>query len=260
VTATGAGVSHRVVTGGASWWATPDPQRPPAGRLDPGLAVLVLEETTGWAHVRCENGFECWVDAGVLVPDAPTMPTPARPGATLAEPAAATDPEQVAAPSAVDATEARLVESPTRRAGPGRAATVSVWLSIAGAAIAIVGSFLAWFSQGGSDLTAWDIRLVALFTHEPTDLALKAGPVLLLAALSLAALVLRRPLPAWGALLLAAVPLVIGAAGVSFYLDLPGSSTSLGIGVIVTLAGAFVMLAGLLVSPRMLPRPLIRIA
>ena len=109
-------------------------------------------------------------------------------------------------------------------------------------------------------MTAWDIRVVALFTRGPTDVSVEVGPVLLLVALSLVALVLRRPLPAWAALALAGVPLVLGAAGVFFYLDLPGSSADLGIGLLATLAGAFVMLAGVALSPRMLPSPLVRIA
>jgi hypothetical protein len=157
----------------------------------------------------------------------------------------------------VDASQlvAGPAPDPTRRA-----TRVSIALSIAGAAIAIIGSFLPWFTTGGADVSAWDIRVVALFTKEPTDLAVDAGPIILLTALVLVMLVLRRPLPAWAALALAAVPLVVGIAGLSFFRDLPGSGADLGIGVIVTLAGGFVMLAGAALSPRMLPRPLIRLA
>jgi hypothetical protein len=146
-----------------------------------------------------------------------------------------------------------------RAASMGKAARISITLSIVGAALAIVGSFLPWYSAGGADVTAWDLRAVALITREPTDVSLEAGPILLLVALTLVALVLRRPLPAWAALLLAGVPLVLGAAGLLFYLDLPGASADLGIGLIATLLGAVVMLAGLALSPRMLPRPLIRL-
>ena len=125
---------------------------------------------------------------------------------------------------------------------------------------ATIGSFLPWLTGGGADVTAWDIRVIALFTKEPTDLAIDAGPIILLTALALHALVLRRPLPAWAAVALGGIPLVLGIAGLSFYGDLPGSSADLGIGIIVTLAGGVVMLAGTAISPRMLPRPLIRLA
>lgn len=140
-----------------------------------------------------------------------------------------------------------------------RAARVSIAVSIAGAALAIVGSFLPWFAGGGADVNAWDIRVLALFTHKPTDVAIDAGPIILLTALTMLALVLRRPLPAWAALALAGVPLVLGVAGLFFFFDLPAGSTDLGIGLYATLAGAAVMLAGVSMSPRMLPRPLIRL-
>jgi hypothetical protein len=215
-----------VPAGGIDWWSEPDPEREPDGTLDAFLAVEVPEETTGWAHVRASNGWEGWVDANLLV--------------------------------AGEATEAVRAASPGPRMGKG--ARISIGLSIAGAALAIVGGFLPWYSAGGADVTAWDIRLIALLTKEPTDVSLEVGPVLLLAALSVIALVLRRPLPAWAAIALAGVPLVLGAAGLFFYLDLPGSSADLGIGVLATLAGALVMLAGVALSPRMVPRPLIRLA
>jgi hypothetical protein len=218
--------THHVPPGGIDWWSDPDPEREPDGTLDPFLAVEVPEETTGWAHVRASNGWEGWVDASLLV--------------------------------AGDATETLASASPRPRVGKG--ARISIALSIAGAVIAIVGGFLPWYSAGGADVTAWDIRLVALLTKEPTDMSLEVGPVLLLAALSLVALVLRRPLPAWAAIALAGVPLVLGVAGLLFYLDLPGSSADLGIGVIATLIGAVVMLAGVALSPRMVPRPLVRFA
>ena len=40
----------------------------PAAQLAPGLPVEVIDESDGWAAVRCENGWECWVDADLLVP------------------------------------------------------------------------------------------------------------------------------------------------------------------------------------------------
>jgi hypothetical protein len=243
--------TRRVPDGGMPWWAEPDPERDAQGDLDARLPVQVLEETTGWAHVRCENDFECWVDAALLVEAEATE---------TAEETKETDTRPAEEPAEVEATDTAAFATPTTATDPmGKAARISIGLSIAGAVLAIVGGFLPWYSAGGADATAWDIRVVALFTKEPTNLSLEVGPLLLLAALSLLALALRRPLPAWASLALAGVPLVLGLAGLAFYSDLPGSSTSLGIGVIVTLAGAFVMLAGVALSPRMLPRPLIRL-
>ncbi|HEY8217148.1 MAG TPA: SH3 domain-containing protein [Acidimicrobiia bacterium] len=209
--------THHVPEGGMDWWSDPDPSQEPAGSMEANVPVAVLEDTTGWARVQASNGWEGWVDAGLLERGA--------------------------------ASRARME----------KAARISIGLSLVGAALVIVGGFLPWYSAGGADASAWDIRLVALLTHEPTDVSLDAGPILLITALSALALLLRRPLPAWAALALAGVPLLLGVAGLTFYLDLPGSGTDLGIGVIATLAGAVVMLAGLVVSPRMVPRPLVRI-
>jgi hypothetical protein len=256
--------SRRVPDAGLSWWSEPDPERDADGTLDARLPVQVLEETTGWAHVRCENEFECWVDAALLVETAPAeAPTEVEEAPTAVDEA----PTDVDEATEVQDAPTEVQEAPVEaevRAAPlatpmGKDARISIGLSIAGAVIAMVGGFLPWYSTGGADVTAWDIRLVALFTKEPTDLSLEVGPVLLITALSALALLLRRPLPAWAALALAGVPLVLGIAGFAFYSDLPGSAADLGLGVIVTIVGGVVMLAGLLVSPRMLPRPLIRL-
>lgn len=60
--------THEVPEGGIVTWAVPDPAAPPDGRVDAGLPLEVLEETTGWARVRCSNGWETWVAAALLVP------------------------------------------------------------------------------------------------------------------------------------------------------------------------------------------------
>jgi hypothetical protein len=58
--------SHRVPTGGMSAWERPDPQLAPVAELDEGLEVQLLEETTGWGHILCSNGWQAWVDARYL--------------------------------------------------------------------------------------------------------------------------------------------------------------------------------------------------
>jgi len=58
--------THRVPPTGLPAWTVPDAQLPPATVLDPWLDVQVLEWAHGWAHVRCANTWECWVDGRLL--------------------------------------------------------------------------------------------------------------------------------------------------------------------------------------------------
>jgi hypothetical protein len=61
--------THVVCDDGQPAWDAPDPGRQPVTRLDPLLDVQVTEQRAdGWAHVRCENGWEAWVDGALLVP------------------------------------------------------------------------------------------------------------------------------------------------------------------------------------------------
>ena len=59
--------THAAPPGGMQTWSTPDPAAAPDNQLGGGLPVQLLEETVGWGHVRCSNGWECWVDARLLV-------------------------------------------------------------------------------------------------------------------------------------------------------------------------------------------------
>ena len=235
--------THRVPDGGMPSWSTPDPAQAADGSLEGTLPVQVLEETTGWAHVRCSNGWECWVDAGRLVATDAASSTAPVPG-----PPPVPAPAQAAAPAAAGA------------AGPNVRSVPSVWLSIMGAALAIVGGFLPWYSAGGIDVNAWDIRILTLFTREESDLAVLTGVLLLIAALSVLPLLTGRLLPGWASMALAGVPTIIGVAGLTFYYDLPDPRPDLGIGLFMTLVGAVVMAGGAAVSPRLLPRPLIRLS
>ncbi len=62
--------THRVPAGGVAAWEHPDPQAQPVARLDEGLDVQVTREALGWAHIRCSNGWEAWVDGRRLIPGA----------------------------------------------------------------------------------------------------------------------------------------------------------------------------------------------
>lgn len=74
--------SHVAPSAGLLAWDVPDPSRTAAHRLDPNLPVQLLEETTGWARVRCSNGWQTWVDATQLVA-IPFRPTHAIPNGGL---------------------------------------------------------------------------------------------------------------------------------------------------------------------------------
>jgi hypothetical protein len=64
-------LTFRTPRGGANAWTDADPAAPAAPRLDAGLEVMVIERREGgWAKVRCDNGWETWVDERVLLPPA----------------------------------------------------------------------------------------------------------------------------------------------------------------------------------------------
>jgi hypothetical protein len=103
--------THVVPTEGLPAWAGPDGSAAPAANLDPGLDVMVLEEQGAWAHIRCSNGWEAWVDVRRLVvsPPAPvTAPNPAPP------PPAATPPP----PSQTVPTPAATPPPPPQQTAP----------------------------------------------------------------------------------------------------------------------------------------------
>jgi hypothetical protein len=75
--------THAVPNEGLPAWAGPDGSGPPAANLDPGLDVMVFESRGQWAHIRCSNGWEAWVDARRLIVSAPARaaaPAPPPPG------------------------------------------------------------------------------------------------------------------------------------------------------------------------------------
>ncbi|HMQ25140.1 MAG TPA: hypothetical protein PKA98_04065, partial [Acidimicrobiales bacterium] len=60
--------THRVPWTGLHAWDAPDVRLRIAAVLDPDLDVAVLGWHGDWAHVRCSNGWEAWVDGRLLVP------------------------------------------------------------------------------------------------------------------------------------------------------------------------------------------------
>jgi hypothetical protein len=81
--------THVVPTEGLPAWGGPDGSAAPAANLDPGLDVMVLGEQGAWAHIRCSNGWEAWVDVRRLVVSPPAPATAANPAPP---PTAATPP------------------------------------------------------------------------------------------------------------------------------------------------------------------------
>jgi hypothetical protein len=59
--------THAVPPTGLPAWPVPDGTGPPAAALDPGLDVEVFERRADWAHIRCSNGWEAWIDGRDLV-------------------------------------------------------------------------------------------------------------------------------------------------------------------------------------------------
>lgn len=284
---TGFAPTHAVPAAGISTWTIPDPAAAPDGRLDAGLPVEVLEETTGWAHVRCSNAWETWVDAALLVP-VPAEGDFAPTHRVGAQPLDARDrPDHAQALSGrldpglhvavvnhwgdwvhvrcsngweawVDGRQLVPVGAPTgpvtpvsslppvtdRLAAP--ASPLELYLPIGGAALALLGSFLPWFSAGGASVSAWDIQFVGLFTHEASDVRVYTGPVLLLLLLAGLPFLTRRPLPWWSVAALGGLAVLCAVLAIA----LPDPKPDPAYGLFLTLLGGLVMIAAALLRLR----------
>ena len=210
--------ARTVPPGGVAAWSVPDPTAAPVARLDPGLRVHVLEQRhEGWAHVRCSNGWSAWVDGRSLLAD--------RPKAAAGNPL-----EALVSPVAI---------------GP---------VSFVGAAVAILGGFLPWFSVGSFDVSAWDISIVALLRGSGTSDGLKAGAVLLLVALIGLPLLTHRPLPGVAVLALGGV-----ANNIALLAWLQNRRAEIdadvGIGLLLTFAGGSAIFVDFLMTTRRGTKP-----
>jgi hypothetical protein len=211
--------THVVSAEGAAFWSEPDPNRAAEGRLDPHLPVQLLTETTGWAQVRCSNGWETWIDSRYLaVPAAPA------PYATPVPPAYS----QRAAPDAL-----------------------AIGAPLVGAALAVLGGFLPWISGAGEDISAWDIPVKSLFDTQNVDQGLDTGPILLVLLVTVVPLFTRRSLPQALIGVLAGLTVLIALLGFRLFNDVAdfGPGIDLGFGLVLTMAGGLVLVIGAVRRP-----------
>jgi hypothetical protein len=138
--------THVAPTEGLPAWTEPDGSRAPAANLDPGLDVMLLERRGEWAHVRCSNGWEAWVDGRRLVESAPTQTAP-----TVTTPPP--PPAQPGPPSAAWGTPAAAPAAAPRATG-GFSIGPGQIVALIGGLLFLIASWLPWirfeFSGGGS--------------------------------------------------------------------------------------------------------------
>jgi SH3-like domain-containing protein len=215
---------------GMTTWVTPSPTSPKAERLDAALPVAVTEWQGDWAHVACSNGWSTWVDGRLLQPYAAAQSwagqsTDGTPGTIVRHgPAAAL----------------RLLVMPRRVPADGSALVAIGPFAAAGAALAIVGSFLPLLSVLGFGVSAWQLPAAFLFSDAPAPSGFSLGILLLITALVALPLLLRHPLPPL-ALLAIAAPAT--NTGVHILLRKLASSDypDIGIGGVLILIGGFLI-------------------
>jgi hypothetical protein len=160
--------THVVPTEGLPAWAGPDGSAAPAADLDPGLDVMLLEQRAEWAHVRCSNGWEAWVDARRLVASAPapaTAPTPAPPPPAATPPpppqTAPTPttpppptPTETGPPSAAWGTPGAAVPAGVPRPSPGFQIGAGPIVALVGGLLYFIASWLSWLRFAFSGTTS----------------------------------------------------------------------------------------------------------
>jgi len=110
--------THVVPTEGLPAWAGPDGSVPPAANLDPGLDVMVIETRSEWAHIRCSNGWEAWVDSRRLVARRAPAAAPAQPSTPPLPPPTATQPAPASTPPPPPPTATQPSTPPPPRQAP----------------------------------------------------------------------------------------------------------------------------------------------
>jgi len=172
--------THVVPTEGLPAWAGPDGSAAPAATLDPGLDVMLVEQRADWAHVRCSNGWEAWVDARRLVASAPApaaAPTPAPPPPTAT---------QTGPPSAAWGTPgAAAAPAGVPRPSPGFQIGAGPIVALVGGLLYFIASWLSWlrFAFSGTtsvtqSFSAYDIPAHFLLDSQSESGGLNLGLVI----------------------------------------------------------------------------------
>jgi hypothetical protein len=198
--------THVVPTEGLPAWAAPDGSAAPAANLDPGLDVMLIESRGDWAHVRCSNGWEAWVDGRRLIVSAPapttaptpttastptTAPTPVPPAAATA-PSPVPPPPQAAPPTQPGPPSAAWGAPGAAAAPPGVPRPTAGFQIGAGPIVALVGgllyfiaSWLSWLhfefrgtSSVTQSFTAYDIPAHFLLDSRSNSGGLSLGIVI----------------------------------------------------------------------------------
>ncbi|MFN2581693.1 MAG: hypothetical protein ABR498_03005 [Candidatus Dormibacteria bacterium] len=113
--------------------------------------------------------------------------------------------------------------------------------AVFGAVLVIAGSFLPWFVAQSGSISAWQLPIARLVTNNVDGVSV--GPFLLIVAIVLLPLVIRRPLPAIVRILVAV--LVINTSGMSLVLALrSGPGIAPGFGAVVTAVGGLLIAFG----------------
>jgi hypothetical protein len=203
--------THVVPAEGLPAWAGPDGSGPPAANLDPGLDLMVLESRGEWAHIRCSNGWEAWVDGRRLVASAPAPPAQAaapppppapEPPPPTPQPAPPFSPptEPVQAPPPPTTTQAAPAQpaqpsaawgapAATPAAAPGAARGYMIGLgqilALAGSVIVLASTWFLWLGRGSFNVSAYKTPAYFLLDSQPgSDAGLNLGIVVLVVGLA----------------------------------------------------------------------------
>jgi hypothetical protein len=189
--------THVAPTEGLPAWSEPVGSTAPAANLDPGLDVMLLERRGEWAHIRCSNGWEAWVDGRRLVDSAPapvTSPTPAPPPPPQAAPtppppaqtattATATPPPPSAQPGPPSAAWGAPATAP--RAAGGYAIGLGQILALVGSVVIIASTWFLWLGRGNFNVSAYKTPAYFLLDSNPgSDAGLNLGIIVFVVGLA----------------------------------------------------------------------------
>lgn len=124
---------------------------------------------------------------------------------------------------------------------PARVRTFRAPLAVVGVALAIGGGFLPWFDSLGGTVSAWQLPAQRLVSG--TSSGVTVGPFLLVTAIALLPILVRRPLPMVLTVLAGAVAVNAGVMAIVLALR-SGPGVTPGIGTVLTVVGGFLVIFG----------------